>query len=478
MIGGVLGILFFLGLCAATVLFLGRSRDVVNPPINYPVTIPHGIHDPSTANISEVYSDGNAGVEVEVQLGNDQVSVEDGTAYMLVKLKGIENELHDKKVRLPLNLSLVIDRSGSMMGDKLDNVKKALEEIAPMLTVNDKVSVVVYDDEVSTVYLSDSFDKEAYLSVIREMLSGDSTYLEGGLREGLRHVQRNSNGEYLNRVILLSDGLANVGISDSETLMQLTKELAGEDIVVSTIGVGSDYDEKIMTAIARAGNGNYYFLENPADAERIFSEELNSLVNTVAKDIRIDFVLNGEFEITRGIGYDLENTSFFKPHDLYAGKESSYLFEINAQDLHLRNIEDFILADLKISYKSVESNSYKKISMPIKATVVEGTTNALADDSVYKEFMLAYQADELWKVYENLDISNNSEAREQVNYLLSELESANVRMDGEFDDEISALKTKREFLIELKEQDVNSSKDGMNFQKGNQYDSFKGRFGK
>lgn len=437
------------------------------------------IHESGSSADSNEYIYDKGIVDVQVQLGSDKISVRDGVAYMLITLKGdeIEASTGDEN-RLPLNLSIVIDRSGSMGGAKIDYVKEALYEITSLLSYDDRISLVIYDDEVETIYSAKHFEEREFLNAIDDIYSSGSTNLEGGLREGLRNVKKYDSSEYMNRVILLSDGLANVGVSDADQLAHIVEELSGGDITISTIGVGSDYDEQLMTKVSRAGNGNYYFLENPRDAERIFTEEFESVLNTVARDITIEFNIDSNFEVVRGIGYELEDSRYYSPHDIYSQREVSYLFEIKAKDLEKLDISEIDFADLLIKFDNVKDNKEETITVPIKVNIVDADINSLADDDVYYDYMQSYKAEILWEIYEDLSKVDNEVARSRSDKLIDELEQANLRLDGEFDEDLVVLEEKREYLEMLESEDVNSSVDGRSFQKSNQYDSYEKMYNK
>jgi Ca-activated chloride channel family protein len=479
----------------ALVIIVGMASYLIgqaNPPTGANARS-ISIHEGSSSKSSNEYISDEGPVDVQVQLGSDDISVKDGTAYMLITLKGDKIEFTQEKDRMPLNLSIVIDRSGSMNGDKLDYVKRALYEITPLLDYDDRISLVIYDDSIETVYCANHFEKNEFLDAVDDVNSGGSTYLEGGLREGIRNVKQSCSSDYfrrgrisveyedstnpdysdyMNRVILLSDGLANVGVSDSNQLARIVEELAGDNITVSTIGVGANYDERLMTSVARAGNGNYYFLEDPRDAERIFTEEFESVLNTVARDITVEFNINNNFEVVRGIGYELEDSRHYNPHDIYSEREVSYLFEIQAKDLSKLALSDLDLADLKVKFHNVITDKDETISVPVKVNIVDADINVLSDDDVYYDYMQSYKAEVLWDVYEDLDKVDNVAARDRSDKLIDELTRANGRLQGEFNEDLEILKEKREYLEELEYSDVNASEDGRSFQKANQRDSY------
>ncbi len=164
--------------------------------------------------------------------------------------------------RSPLNISLVIDRSGSMESEgKLDFVKQACQTVVQNLGNNDQVSVVSYDSYVNVVSKSGKVtDKDQLIRQIGGLSSGGSTNLSGGMLEGYAQTKTTLAAEQVNRVLLLSDGLANQGITDPGELNKIAQtQFEEHGIGLSTFGVGLDFNEDLMTSLAESGTGNYYF---------------------------------------------------------------------------------------------------------------------------------------------------------------------------------------------------------------------------
>lgn len=212
-----------------------------------------------------------------------------GNIYYYIHLQGAEKTLSDTKEHVPLNISVVLDRSGSMEGDKLNYTKEALKYVVNNLDSRDVISIVLYDTDVE-VFLSPQRleDKEGLLKRIDKIATAGSTNLEGGIRKGyelVKSAKKLLRSEMINRVLLLSDGLANVGISDPEALSSITKHFFEEDhISISTFGVGNDYNENLMAKIALQGGGLYYFIYSPEKLPSIFNEELKGMSKVIAKN--------------------------------------------------------------------------------------------------------------------------------------------------------------------------------------------------
>jgi Ca-activated chloride channel family protein len=198
-----------------------------------------------------------------------------------------------RESRPPVNLSLVIDRSGSMSGDKIARAREAALELVHRLAPDDIISIIAFDTEVQTIVpaqrVGDAHGLEAAICSIE---AEGNTAIYGGVSRGAAEVRRHiEDGRYVNRVILLSDGLANVGPSSPEELGRLGYSLMKEGISVTTIGLGLGFNEDLMTRLAQRSDGNTYFVENSSDLPGIFNKELGDVLNVVARRvvIEIDF---------------------------------------------------------------------------------------------------------------------------------------------------------------------------------------------
>ncbi|MGA2870147.1 MAG: VWA domain-containing protein, partial [Verrucomicrobiota bacterium] len=170
-------------------------------------------------------------------------------------------ENRKKARRTPLNLAVVIDRSGSMTGTKLEQTKQAAMQLVDRLAPNDIFSLVIFSDEAQVLVPAQKVeDKDALKEKIESIEADGSTALYAGVQMGADQLDEFLSSKRINRVILLSDGLANVGPRTPRELRRFGRQLAERGISVTTIGVGDDYNEDLMAGLAEASDANYYYV--------------------------------------------------------------------------------------------------------------------------------------------------------------------------------------------------------------------------
>jgi Ca-activated chloride channel family protein len=207
---------------------------------------------------------------------------------MVHALLRLEGEAPENRDRVPLNLSLVLDRSGSMQGEKLHAARRAAAMLTRRLAPEDTVSVVAFDQLVRVVALPATGPAQEQLPTLIESIEcGGSTNLSGGWLRGRDLVADNVRDGGVNRVILLTDGQANIGLTEPGQLTGLCRTGAEKGVSTTTIGFGEDYDEDLLKAMADAGNGSTYYIEKVDQASGVFEEELEGLLSIAAQNVRV-----------------------------------------------------------------------------------------------------------------------------------------------------------------------------------------------
>ncbi len=252
-------------------------------------------------------------------------------AILKIALDGVK--IPRSEVRPPVNLALVIDRSGSMSGDKIAKAREAALEAVRQLAPDDVVAVIAYDTTVETLVPAQRVGNRRRLeAAIQSLEATGNTALYGGVVRGADEVRRHSeDSRYINRVILLSDGQANVGPSSPEELGRLGTALMREGIAVTTIGLGLGFNEDLMTRLAQRSDGNTYFVEDSSDLPRIFAAELGDVLSIVARRVVIEIEFPEGVRPLRFVGRDgkiREGKAELTLNQLYGGQEKFALVEV------------------------------------------------------------------------------------------------------------------------------------------------------
>ena len=233
-----------------------------------------------------------AGETLQLKLVPDRDVVLKGSPQEIVvkiDLSAIAGE--KKERRTPLNLAVVLDKSGSMTGAKLEKTKQAAMLLVDRLAPNDVFSLVIFSDHAQVLVPAQKVgDKDALKGKIEGITAGGGTALSAGVKMGADQIQEYFSSKRINRVILLSDGLANVGPSSPRQLRQLGSDLAERGISVTTIGVGDDYNEDLMAGLAEASDANYYYVQDTEKLPEIFAKELGEMLAVAARDVRIEII--------------------------------------------------------------------------------------------------------------------------------------------------------------------------------------------
>ncbi|MDB9312810.1 VWA domain-containing protein [Spirulina sp. CS-785/01] len=262
--------------------------------------------------------------------------------------------------RRPLNLCVVLDRSGSMSGKPLRFAIQAAQKLVDFLTPDDYFSLVIYDDQVETLLLPQlASDPAAIRSKIGKIRARGLTNLSGGWLQGCAHVQSNFSSDRLNRVILLTDGLANVGTTKPKTLVNTARDQAENGIITTTLGFGDNFNEDLLIDMADAAGGNFYYIQSPEDALDVFRIEMESLVSVVAQNltvtltpetgVRITDILNNYRRITEGDRF----TVFLG--DVYGGEGKPLAVGVSLPE-YAKTGEQKLLS-VTYQYQSVEESS-------------------------------------------------------------------------------------------------------------------------
>lgn len=264
------------------------------------VVLPAATDAPAGAGPTDLarFTDGKT-LTVEGRVGNARLARNsNGETFVMLEVKSADGVA--PKSAAPVNLSLVIDRSGSMKGTRIRNAISAAAGAVDRLHDGDVVSVVTFDTQTQVVVPPTTIGpgaRERVDASIRGIGLGGDTCISCGLEEGMTLLAQTPGK--VNRIILLSDGDANHGVRDVPGFRGIAQRAQGRGVSVTTIGVDVDYNEKIMAAIAQDSNGRHYFVADDSGLERVFEEEAQSLTRTVASDAEVRVELAPGVELDR-----------------------------------------------------------------------------------------------------------------------------------------------------------------------------------
>ena len=252
---------------------------------------------------------------------------------------GVQGEIVDDEDRGPAALTFVVDTSGSMdRDDRLGLVKRSLEVLVHELEDDDTVAIVTYDDAAGMLLApTPASERDTILDAIDALRPGGSTNLEAGLRQGYALADEAFRRDGINRVVLASDGVANVGVTDPAALAQMISQDAERGIDLVTVGFGmGNYNDVTMEQLADRGDGFYAYVDTDEEAERLFEDELTSTLLTIAKDAKIqvefDPTVVDEYRLigfeNRGVRDDRFRDDRVDAGELGAGHQVTAIYEV------------------------------------------------------------------------------------------------------------------------------------------------------
>ncbi|MBN1648537.1 MAG: VWA domain-containing protein [Spirochaetales bacterium] len=297
------------------------------------------------------------------------IAGESNLNYLRIGLNGFELETAAAS-RPPVNAAIVLDVSGSMSGEKLRQAVQAAHTAIDMLKNGDAVALVTYSDFASVLVpaavLSGS-NRLVFHNALDRVYSDGYTALFSGVSMGAAELDRYLSENRISRVVLLSDGLANVGPSTPGELASLGAILKKRGISVSTIGLGSDYNEDLMFQLAAASDGNHAFVEHPSDLVRIFEKEFETLLQVVARDLEITIAFADGIKprnLLNRTGDIYGNEVHISLNQLYSGQEQYAIIECDTfAGLSGMNIK---AADISVSFLNMVSGERETLTKRVE----------------------------------------------------------------------------------------------------------------
>jgi Ca-activated chloride channel family protein len=293
----------------------------------------------------------------------------DQTVDLLIRITPPEIDAGIAK-RPRLNLSLVLDRSGSMAGEKMLRARESTAYCIDQLLPADRLSVVIFDDIVEVLIPSQLAENKSQLKgLLAEVYARNSTALHEAWVLGGLQVSEHLTVGAVNRVVLITDGLANVGLTNVDQIISQVKGLSERGVSTSTIGIGDDFNEDLLVPMARAGEGNSWHVKTADDMQRIFAVELEGLIAQVAHTVTLGLVpadgvrlsdLLNDFEMGETGRYLLPNLQAGSPVDVVA----QLRVPAQAEGTEMR------LLDLRLGYTPQEMRSAEVVKQVLEVEYV------------------------------------------------------------------------------------------------------------
>jgi len=225
-------------------------------------------------------------MESKIKLDRTLVAVNvDGTVHLMLELTAPPAVA---PVRAPIDVVVVLDRSGSMTGAPMHSVREATCNLLRLLGPNDRLGVVAFDDGIELVLPLATHNVDAACARVRQIETAGSTNLSGGWLKGFEMLSTGGRPEALRRVIVLTDGHANAGITEKDALCAIVAGAKAQGVTTSTVGFDVGYDEVLLSAMADAGAGNDYWCAGPDQAPQVFAAEFGGLSSVVAQNISVE----------------------------------------------------------------------------------------------------------------------------------------------------------------------------------------------
>jgi Ca-activated chloride channel family protein len=290
--------------------------------------------------------------------------------YLRVSLTGLPFK---EQKRVPINVALVIDKSGSMQGQKISNAKKAAIMAVEHLRPYDIISVITYDHQAEILLpATKASNKDMIIREINNLKAGGSTALYDGVEKGARELRKFLDRKRVNRIILVSDGLANVGPSTPEELGKLGSALGEENISVTTIGLGLGYNEDLMTRLAQKSDGNHAFVEQASDLVAFFEHEFSDILSVVSQEVNVTIICGEAICPLRVLNRDakiLPQQVFVKLNQLYSEQEKYVLLELEVPAHKVG--EEIMIAGIAVVYRRMDNDKMERMSSMVRASFTD-----------------------------------------------------------------------------------------------------------
>lgn len=345
---------------------------------------PNRVAGGEQANSLAFFTAGQKALMIEGRVGHPKMAVGDrGETFVMLEVRGNETKQGGFASRAPVNLAIVMDRSGSMKGSRLPNAIRAATAAVDRLNDGDTVSVITFDTRTQLVVSPTEIGpgtRERVNAEIRSISLGGDTCISCGIEDGLVNLERTVGK--VNKMILLSDGDANHGVRDIAGFRSIGERARARNVPIASIGVDVDYNEKILSALSVESNGRHYFVENDAALARVFESEAESLTDTVASgaEVAIDLAPGVELDRVFDRSFRRSGNRIFVPLGTVSRNEvKTVLLKVR---LPSRAEGEAAVASVDLSYRDLIENVDANCGGKLAVEVVSDVANASELDAV------------------------------------------------------------------------------------------------
>ena len=360
-----------------------------------------------------------------------------GTIGMSLTLQTDEIEELEREGVRHVDMVIVLDRSGSMKGRKIEDARQAVLTLIQNLSLEDRFALITYSDRVRkhTGLLNvTQTNRQRLISAINGIQAGGSTNLGAGLQAGINLLLSTKPNRNAKRVILISDGLANRGITDPRALGNIASVAVEKEFVVSTVGVGVDFNEHLMTSIADKGTGNYYYLENPQAFAEVFQKEFYFSSTAVATSLSIHVPVQNGVVLIDAAGYPIQlrnGYAVFYPGDMRSGQRRHLFLRLKVPTL---KETQFQIGQIKVRYQHGDrqfetetEESFQIACVKNKQAVFSSISKTSWEDKVLKEDFNRLKQE----VSADVKAGRKNQALGRIHKYYEEQESVNAAMGSE-----------------------------------------------
>ncbi|MFT6501073.1 MAG: hypothetical protein ACJASQ_001183 [Crocinitomicaceae bacterium] len=378
----------------------------------------------------------NESVALDLQWGNETIS---GSGSAILQIGIATSEFHKGSLAdaPPVNVSLVIDKSGSMSSDnRLVNAKEAAYEFVKRLRPTDHISILAFDSNVEIVLASSEVgDKKAVLAAIDKIQLGGSTDLNAGLIAGYGQVAQAYVPGQSNKVIMLTDALTNSGVVDPLQIMRTSKIFNEEyNINVSMVGVGVDFNTDLSRKITDNAKSSIYFINDSEDIKKVFIDEVESLLCPVTRDAKLILEFDKGIALEKFFGYSPtvgKNRLELDLNNMNKGLTQIFLARFNIKDTDGK-IPPVVA---RIEYFDIGKNERSSVQGTAKLNndSSENENNPLVNEEVKKNYAIASMAQGL---HDMADHAQKGQKEAAVKTVDKTINFVNGLYDGVYDDDV------------------------------------------